>query len=144
MTVSQVLSKIKNKIIYELNKLLSLQIVWFFKSYDSVYLDKMRIGNTTYIGYKDNLFIENNVFIGHHNFIDASKGLIINEGCQITNFVSVLTHSSHISIRLYGKEYIKQSNLEEYIKRSVYIGEYTFIGLHSAVMPVTKIAREYI
>ena len=53
------------------------------------------------IEYKKNLKLGNNVFIGHYNFIEASNGITIEEGCQITNFISITTHSSHISIRLY-------------------------------------------
>ena len=103
-------------------------------------LKNTRISNTTFIGNLDNLTCDDHVFIGHFNFIDASNGLTIGEGCQITNYVSVLTHSSHISIRLYGREY-KGNDMIGYVKGSVSIGEYTFIGPHSVVMPGTSIGK---
>src|ERR1051326_6416537 len=74
---------------------------------DGKKLPLTRISNSTYIGSKEKLDIADNVFIGHFNFIDASNGLTIKEGCQVTNFISILTHSSHIAIRLYGNEYTK-------------------------------------
>jgi carbonic anhydrase/acetyltransferase-like protein (isoleucine patch superfamily) len=74
------------------------------------------------------------------NFIDASNGITLSEGCQITNYVSVLTHSSHISIRLYGREY-KGNDMIGYVKGSVSIGKFTFIGPHSVIMPGTKIGK---
>ena len=60
---------------------------------------------------------------------------------QITNYVSVLTHSSHIAIRLYGKEYTKIKDKQAYSKGSVYIGAYSFIGPHTVIMPGTKIGK---
>ncbi|MFN5317619.1 MAG: acyltransferase [Bacteroidia bacterium] len=99
-----------------------------------------RISNTTYIGNPESLNYEDHVFIGHFNFIDASNGITLSEGCQITNYVSVLTHSSHISIRLYGREY-KGNDMIGYVKGSVSIGKFTFIGPHSVIMPGTKIGK---
>ena len=100
-----------------------------------------RIGNTTHIESRENLQLDSHVFIGHYNFLDASNGLSIGEGCQITNYVSLLTHSSHISIRLYGREYRRQKNLKGYIKAPVRIGKYSFIGPHSVIMPGTIIGK---
>jgi len=112
-----------------------------FKDAKGKTLPLTRVSNTTYIGNKENLIIADNVFIGHYNFLDASYGLTIDTGCQITNFVSIITHSSHISIRLYGKEYPHQKNLKGYIKGSVKIGAYTFAGPHSLIMPGTTIGK---
>lgn len=100
-----------------------------------------RIGNTTHIESKENLQLGTHVFIGHYNFLDASNGLTIDEGCQLTNYVSVLTHSSHISIRLYGAQYRRHTNLKGYVKAAVHIGKYSFIGPHTVIMPGTKIGK---
>ena len=88
----------------------------------------------------EHLNIQDNVFIGHFNFIEASNGITIEEGCQITNYISIITHSSHISIRLYGKQYAGL-DMKGYVKGSVCIGKYTFIGPHSVIMPGTKIGK---
>jgi len=108
---------------------------------ENITLKNVRISNTTYINAKENLVLGNHVFIGHYNFIEASNGIVIEEGCQITNFVSITTHSSHISIRLYGSEYSNYNDLIGYIKGSVHIGKYSYIGPHTVIMPNTKIGK---
>lgn len=104
-------------------------------------LKNVRISNTTFINAKEKLVLGNHVFIGHYNFIEASNGITIEEGCQVTNFVSITTHSSHISIRLYGDEYSNFQDLKGYIKGPVTIGKYSYIGPHSVIMPNTKIGK---
>lgn len=99
------------------------------------------IGNTTFIDYPENLIIGDSTYIGHHNFIEASNGIEIGEGCQITDFVSITTHSSHISIRLYGDQFAKHTNPIGYIKGKIFIGKYTFVGPHSVIMPGTEIGK---
>jgi len=108
---------------------------------NKIKLSNVRISNTTFINARENLILNNNTFIGHFNFIEASNGLTIEEGCQITNYVSITTHSSHISIRLYGDEYSNYQDLIGYIKGPVHIGKYTYIGPHSVIMPNTKIGK---
>jgi acetyltransferase-like isoleucine patch superfamily enzyme len=99
------------------------------------------IGNTTFIDYPHNLIIHDNTYIGHHNFIEASNGVEIGEGCQITDFVSITSHSSHISIRLYGNQYNKMTNHTGYIKGNISIGKFTFVGPHSVIMPGSTIGK---
>tara|TARA_B110000240_G_C13439142_1_gene427247 strand:+ start:722 stop:1291 length:570 start_codon:yes stop_codon:yes gene_type:complete len=119
---------------------ISPQIISGYKRFDGVLLKQTRISNSTYIDNKQNFKIEDNVFIGHHNFLEASNGLIIEEGCQITNFVTITTHSSHDAIRLYGKNY-EGSEMIGYQKGEVFIGKYSFIGPHVTIMPNTKIGK---
>lgn len=103
-------------------------------------ISKTGVSSSTFIDYPQNLELGTGVYIGHHNFLEASNGLIIEEGCQITNFVSITTHSSHVSIRLYGAQYAG-GNMIGYVKGSVRIGKYSFIGPHSTVMPDTVIGK---
>jgi len=100
-----------------------------------------RIGSTTFIDHPKNLFLANNIYIGHHNYIEASHNITIEEGVQITNFVSITTHSSHQSIRLYGKSYTQISKKLGYVTGSIHIGAYTFVGPYSLIMPETKIGK---
>ena len=100
---------------------ISPQIISGYKRFDGVLLKQTRISNSTYIDNKQNFKIEDNVFIGHHNFLEASNGLTIEEGCQITNFITITTHSSHDAIRLYGKNY-GGSEMIGYQKGEVFIG----------------------
>lgn len=108
---------------------------------DRKILPNIRISNTTYIQTPKSLDIDDHVFIGHFNFIDASNGLKIGEGCQITSYVSILTHSSHISIRLYGRKYVETKNKHGYLKGNVIIGPYSFIGPHCVIMPGTSLGK---
>ncbi|MBT0894920.1 acyltransferase [Geobacter hydrogenophilus] len=85
--------------------------------------------------------IEDNVFIGHFNVLDASGGLYIEYGCQLTNFITVQTHSSHISIRLCASNYVDIKDPIGYVKGTVHIGKFTFVGPHSTIMPGTTIGK---
>ena len=115
-------------------------MVYGFKREDGVKVNNVRISNSTFIDHKHNLKVEDNVFIGHYNFIEASNGITIEEGCQITNFITITSHSSHNSIRLYGKNYAGQ-DMKGYMKGAVHIGKYTFVGPHVTIMPNTIIGK---
>jgi acetyltransferase-like isoleucine patch superfamily enzyme len=114
-----------------------------YKNHDSVFCKNTRIGSSTTIIQSEKLQIQDHVYIGQYNFLDASNSLKIEEGCQITSYVSILTHSSHISIRLYGDQYINvpESDKVGYKRGPVLIGAYTFIGPHVVIMPGTKIGK---
>ena len=103
-------------------------------------IEHTRISNTTFIDHPQNLVLGKNVFIGHYNFIEASNGITIEEGCQLTTFINMTSHSSHMAIRIYGKNY-HQPNHEVYERGAIQIGKYTFIGPHSTIMPKTKIGK---
>lgn len=101
-----------------------------------------RIGSTTVISYPENLVLGEHVFIAHFSFIDAQVRVEIGEGCQIGYWVTIVNHSSHIAIRLYGKEYANlQGAPSAYLRGPVKIGAYTFIGPHSIIMPGTTIGK---
>ena len=100
-----------------------------------------RISSSSVINTADNLDLDDDVFIGHFNFIEASNGIEIKRGTQITNYISILSHSSHVSIRLYRENYRKESNHEGYKKGKVVIEEYSFIGPHTTIMPGTIIGK---
>lgn len=111
------------------------------RNFQGKVIQNTSIGNTTFIDYPGNLIIGNHTYIGHHNFIEASNGIEIGEGCQITDFVSITSHSSHISIRLYGDKFGKHTDHIGYIKGKINIGKYTFIGPHSVIMPGATIGK---
>lgn len=108
--------------------------------YDKKVISKTSVSSSTFIDYPQNLELGTGCYIGHHNFIEASNGLVIEDGCQITTFCTITTHSSHNSIRLYGKQY-PQKEMIGYVKGSVQIGKYSFIGAHSTIMPNTTIGK---
>ncbi len=131
----------KNFLLKLIKKVSGPRMVWGYKSIDGSYKKNVRISNTSFIDHPENLTLGDNVFIGHYNYLEASSKLEIGEGCQITNFISITTHSSHISIRLYGKEYINFNDHLGYVKGSIEIGDYCFIGPHSVIAPNTRIGK---
>ncbi|MEZ5719000.1 MAG: acyltransferase [Burkholderiaceae bacterium] len=101
-----------------------------------------RIAPSTCIEGEVGLELADHVFIGQFNFLDASAGLHIGEGVQITNFVSIVTHSSHRSIRLLGRSYAHHADIKPgYVHAPVEIGPYSFIGPHSVVEAGSRIGR---
>jgi acetyltransferase-like isoleucine patch superfamily enzyme len=116
------------------------QMIYHYKHRGTV-LRRTRVSNSTVISFKENLTLADNVFIGHFNFIEASNGIVIEEGVQITNYISILTHSSHISIRLYGDDSDAETDLVGYRKGKVHIGQFTFVGPHSTIQAGTAIGK---
>ena len=133
------------KLINYLSKLLAApQMIYGYRSSDGTRLPRVRISNTTAIISPRELKIADNVWIGHYCFIESSRGLQIDEGCQITNYVSILTHSSHRTIRLYGNHLFNRNNHKELlgsVEGPISIGKYTFIGPHTVIMPNSKIGK---
>jgi acetyltransferase-like isoleucine patch superfamily enzyme len=99
-----------------------------------------RISSQTFIDHPGSLSLAQGVYIGHFNVLEASHGLTIEEGVQVTTHCVITTHSSHQSIRLYGSSYAGKEMIG-YVKGSVTIGKYSFIGPHSTVMPGTIIGK---
>mgnify|MGYP005987749439 CR=1 FL=1 len=101
------------------------------------------ISNTVDITHINSVEFGNNVFIWHNTIIDSFHGVKIGKGSQIGTKVGIFTHSSHNSIRYYNKSYqdIYFNDHFGRIKGSVEIGEYTFVGANSIIMPKTKIGN---
>lgn len=121
-------------------KLFKPRMLYFYRHQGKI-IPTTRVSNTTVITDAKNLMLGDAVFIGHYNFIESSNGITIEDGVQLTNYISVLTHSSHQSIRLYGYEYLNHSDLIGYRKGSVSIGKFSFIGPHVTILPGTKIGK---
>ncbi|MCX5871329.1 MAG: acyltransferase [Deltaproteobacteria bacterium] len=102
-----------------------------------------RISSNVVITDRSKFDIGDNSWIWHHSIIDSSNGVKIGKGCQIGAWVGIFTHGSHISIRLLGENYLQldKHGRVGYQRGSVEIGEYTFIGAHSIVLPDVKIGK---
>ena len=138
--IGKIINFVKNKKrIKSLKKSMPDMLYGYYQK--GVFLKDTRVGSATTIVAKENLILEDNVFIGQYNFIEASNGITINEGCQITNYISIVSHSSHNSIRYYGKEYRTTKDLKGYVRGSVEIGKYSFIGPHVTIMPNTILGK---
>lgn len=118
----------------------SPKMIYNYIGRDGKIIARTGVSSSTFIDYPHNLNLGEGVYIGHHNFLEASNDLVIEEGCQITNFVSITTHSSHVSIRLYGAHYAG-GEMIGYVKGAVKIGKYSFVGPHSTIMPGTTLGK---
>ncbi|HWH73669.1 MAG TPA: acyltransferase [Methylibium sp.] len=108
---------------------------------DGVLRRHSRISSHTRIEGRDGLALGDHVFIGHFNFIDASGGLTIGTGCQITNFVSLLTHSSHRALRLEREGFHGHPTPAGMQRAPTTLGAWSFIGPHSTIAPGTRLGR---
>ncbi|MBV8379582.1 MAG: acyltransferase [Paucibacter sp.] len=105
-------------------------------------LPNTRIAPSTCIEGEAGLVLGDHVFIGQYNFIDATAGLVIGEGVQITNFVSITTHSSHRALRVMGRGYVAAgAEMPGYLSAPIEIGAWSFIGPHSLIEPGARIGR---
>ena len=102
-----------------------------------------RLSSSASIMSKKSLSIGDHVWVWHYSFLDATEGLIIEEGCQIGAWVGVFTHGSESSIRLLGNHFVHIPNTERkgYTRGKVTIGAYTFIGAGSVVLPGVTIGK---
>ncbi|PXW93548.1 transferase family hexapeptide repeat protein [Sphaerotilus hippei] len=117
------------------------------------WLPHTRISPSTCIESPERLTLHDHVFIGHFNFIEASGGIVIGEGVQITNHVSIVTHSSHRAQRLLGRAFTSWpaampawlaepgAQRPGWIAGPVHIGAWSFIGPHSLIEANTRLGR---
>ena len=138
--IKKVLHFLKNKRLVKKAESNAPIMLYTFKLNGAV-IPNTRVGSSSAFVGKEGLSLAENVFIGQFNFIEASNGIKIEEGVQITNYISILSHSSHDSIRLYGKEYRNHKELKGYQKGEVKIGKYSFIGPHTTIMPGTNVGK---
>lgn len=117
------------------------RILYGWKNSNGSYCPHSRVSSHTSFEGVEGLTLGDHVFIGHFNRIDGSNGLVIEEGCQVTNFVSILTHSSHRSVRVMGRRYIHEAMPVGYVRRATRIGAYSFIGPHSVIAPGAQIGK---
>ena len=109
-------------------------------------LPNTRISSASVIEHEDKLTLGDNVFIGAFNFIEASGGITIEEGVQITSHNAIVTHSSHRSQRLLGPAFTTWpvapgEERPGWISGPVHIGAYSFIGPHCLIEANTRIGR---
>jgi acetyltransferase-like isoleucine patch superfamily enzyme len=104
---------------------------------------RTRVSSSTVLVNRSNINMGDDCWIGHHSIIDGSNGVTIGRGVQIAGLSGIYSHSSHEAIRLCGARYIDidEKDRPGYIRGSVEIGEFTFIGVSSVVLPGARIGR---
>ena len=66
---------LKRRILFYLSKWIKPVMIGRYKRSDGTVLPLTRICSSTFLQGENNLHVEDNVYIGHANFIDASNGL---------------------------------------------------------------------
>lgn len=122
-------------------RLVAPRMVYGCRSGDGSWRAASRISSHTRVEAPERLELGDHVFIGHFNFIDASGGLAIETGCQVTNFVSVLTHSSHLALRLERERYLGHPAPAGLQRAATTLGAWSFIGPHSTIAPGARLGR---
>lgn len=118
------------------------RLVFFRMLFGEQGLPHTRIAPSSCIDGEAGLQLADHVFIGQFNFIDASGGLVIEEGVQITNFCSIVTHSTHNALRINGRRSaMRGGELPGFVKAPVRLGAYSFIGPHSLIEPGSTVGR---
>jgi acetyltransferase-like isoleucine patch superfamily enzyme len=106
------------------------------------WLPNTRISASSCLECEERLVLGDHVYIGPFNWIEASGGVTLEEGVQVTSHVSIVTHSSHRAMRLLGRAYVDwQGERPGWISGPVYIGAWTFIGPHSLIEARTRLGR---
>lgn len=117
------------------------RIVYGWANADGSWCPNTRVSTHTCLEGLEGLKLGDHVFIGHFNRIDGSNGLVIEEGVQITNYSSILSHSSHKAVRVMGRRYVSDPNPAGYIRKATRVGAYSFIGPHSVIAPGAQIGK---
>lgn len=109
------------------------------------WLPNTRISPSTLIEHEDRLLLGDHVYIGPFNVIEASGGITIDEGVQITSHCALVTHSSHRAMRLLGRDFVQWPDhlapRPGWIEGPIVIGAYSFIGPHSLIEAGSRIGR---
>jgi acetyltransferase-like isoleucine patch superfamily enzyme len=132
-----------NRLRRALARALLFRVVFGERANDGALLPRTRISPSTCFEHLEHRRLGDDVFIGHHNFIEARLGVRIDTGVQITNFVSIVTHSSHRSLRLMGHAYgsVAVEQHPGFIAGPVHIGAFSFIGPHCLIEANTRIGK---
>lgn len=108
------------------------------------WLPHTRISPSTCIEHEDRLVLADHVYIGPFNFIEASGGITLGEGVQVTSHCSLVTHASHRSQRLLGEGYVNWPASQPrpgWIAGPIEIGAFSFIGPHALIEANTRLGK---
>ncbi len=98
---------------------------------------KTRISSSVTLINKRTIDINDDVWFGHYSLVDGIGGVIIGRGVHVASHTCIYSHSSQNAIRILGDKYIETpaSSRPGYILEKVVIGDYTFIGTSSVILP---------
>ncbi len=105
-------------------------------------LPMTRISPSTWIDEEARLTLADHVYIGPFNVLEASRGITIDEGVQITSHCAIVTHSSHRAQRLLGREFVSWVDERPgWVGGAVHIGAFSFVGPHSVIEAGSTLGR---
>ena len=119
-------------------------MVYGYYDYPSkIFRKYTRFSSTVTVMNQRNMSIGDFVWVWHYTILDATEGLDIGTGCQIGAWVGIFTHGSENSIRLLGQDFVNIDNSlrSGYTRGKVKIGEFTFIGAHSIILPGVTVGK---
>jgi acetyltransferase-like isoleucine patch superfamily enzyme len=113
------------------------RMIWGYTDSSREWRPRTRISDTVSFYRRENIYVADNVFIGHFCILDGTERLEINEGVQLAGWNGLYTHSSHIAIRLYGAHYaeIPEKQKKGYRIGRVRLGRYAFVGAGAKIFP---------
>lgn len=137
----EIVVRFLDKVAYLLKKRLQPEMIGY-SIWNGVKKKNLRISNTCHVSSKGNVIFGDNCFVGHFNVIDGSNNVVFGDGVQVTNYVTISTHSSHNAIRFLGESYCNDfSESDTLLRGSVHIGEYSYIGPHCVISPGVTIGK---
>lgn len=122
-------------------RLTAPRMLYGWRAANGTWLAHTRVSNSTRVECPEHLHLADHVYVGHFNLLDASGGLTLEEGVQVTTHCALLTHSSHQSLRLAGRSYWGAEQPPGFERAATHIGAYTFIGPHSVVAPGSRVGK---
>ncbi len=139
--MSVLIQRLKHPVVRVLAAFTGPRIVYGWRNADGSWCPHTRVSTHSCVEGRDKLVLQDHVFIGHFNRIDGSNGLLIEEGVQVTNYASILSHSSHQAVRVMGRRYATDPNPQGYVRKATRIGAYSFIGPHSVIAPGAQVGK---
>lgn len=102
-----------------------------------------RMSSTVAIINDRSLSVGDHVWVWHYSILDATEGIVVEEGCQIGAWVGIFTHGSEHAIRLLGRRFVHTPNSQRagYTRGPVTLGAYSFVGAGSIVLPGVTIGK---
>jgi acetyltransferase-like isoleucine patch superfamily enzyme len=102
-----------------------------------------RVSSSAVVLSPERLSIGDHVWVWHYTIIDATEGIEIGEGAQIGAWVGIFTHGSENAVRLLGPRFVHIPNSDRrgYTRGAVRIGEYSFVGAGSIVLPGVTVGK---
>jgi len=112
-------------------------MLWGFRDSSGKWRRNTRISDTALLYQRQNIRVDDMVFIWHYTILDGTGGLDIGEGTQIGAWVGIFTHSSHIAIRVNGPRYheVPESEKKGFLIKPTKIGRHVFVGAGARIMP---------